>query len=348
MNTHLDSKISSLHKKGSSISKIADQIENKFYKQDLLDIDSILSYCGFLYSSGMYHRLFNFVIYCIEHSKPVPWFYFFLLASQINLQNIDKEWIANFFLKHSKDSDWDYLLNSSFLANPTLTKKKQHFLNSFYQNHPIPQLELESKIASTEDKVQLKKYIEKLIELDPKNPTFQYYMTQYQTKKAVEFLSMHKIKKGRNKVLEAQSFSDFPPSFIKKHWLQVIQKTVKKSQISIEDIVIALDSMGWHSLAAEFLEKHLDQFTRQILYLEQLVRSKQYLKCLNYADQLYATIPPDTDMTFEISLLKARSYCGLREYQKAHSIVNNLISIKPKSQTLLSMLSHLTRVSGIK
>lgn len=344
MNTLIDIKISDLQKSTES----ATQITKQLYEQvkDTEDIDLIHSYSSFLYASGLHKTLLKFIIRCFKKSKPIPWWHLFLLSSKFDLDAVSLDWVYDLFSSHHSEQDWKYGLTSSCLNNMKLLLQKQSYLNQFYENHSCPQLDLEKKIRSAgeQNRKQEEGLIKELIKLDPKNPFFKDYLLEYNTKKAIRFLEIYKSDKKPSSELSNHSKElDLDPRYSKR-LLTTLQKKIKTDPHLIEDIVVALGSMSLYGLAASLLEKQLDNFSRQNLYLDCLIESKQYLKCLNYADELYINISSDTQIAFELSLAKARAYYGLKEYKKAKSIVTNLISIKPKSQTLLTMLSQLQSI----
>ena len=122
-----------------------------------------------------------------------------------------------------------------------------------------------------------------------------------------------------------------------QHLFEHCQKTLALKPQKREDMAVLLLTMGYMDSAIKLLENHLDSPSKQWMYMDCLLETKQYLRCLDYINQS----PPSSfspEMTSELNYYKAYSYYGLKEYQKARNIIQNLISMKPDHQPALTLL----------
>lgn len=124
---------------------------------------------------------------------------------------------------------------------------------------------------------------------------------------------------------------------LEKNLLQTFKKMAQKHPYMINDMAVTLFTMDYIHSAIDLLTDHLDHPSRQWMYIDFLLESKQYIKCLNYIDYFFQNNQPDFDMTFELFYYKAYSYYGLKEYEKAKKLIKHLIKIKPDHQAVLTL-----------
>ena len=329
MQTTLDKKISNLALEGYSLQKIADELK---------DTQQYTDYCAFLFSAGLHTSLFKYLIARLKQDLSIPWFYLFALIKRYQL-DIDTEVITHFFLQtHGEPA---LLSNSHCLESSELINLRNKYLNHCYTQDPQLNIEKELQIAISQKLLKKEEeLINSLIQLDTKNPLFQQQWKEYQYKQARDVFDEYKN-------THQESFyaiqNNIPPEEDKilKTLTKGLDDLAKKhSPKLIDDMIIILSSTGYIHLAIEFLEKHLETDGRKWIYLDLLLEDKQFFKCLNFVEQIFLQTNPNSDTAFALNYAKAQAYYGLKEYDKAKIILNDLILIRPQYRSAKTLLSQ--------
>ena len=329
MQTALDQTISNLALEGSSLKEIADQLNNTQHNED---------YCAFLFTSGLYKYLFQYLIERLKKDLPVPWKYLFALIKRGQI-SLDKEVMTQFFLQNNPDPA--LLSNSSCLESPELLTLRNEHLDQHYKQSA--QLNIEKELQIVRSQKLLKKegeLIQDLIQLDEKNPFFQKQWQTYQYKKARDVFDEYK--NAHQEALYAVQKHTSPEED------KILQNLVKglnqlASQHSpqlINDIVVMLSSTGSIHLALEFLESRLDTEERKWIYLDLLLEDRQFFKCLNFVEQTFMQTQANSETAFALNYVKAQAYYGLKEYDKAQAILQDLVSLRPQYRSAKALLSQ--------
>ena len=95
----------------------------------------------------------------------------------------------------------------------------------------------------------------------------------------------------------------------------------------VDDLAVFLYFLGHGDKALKLLENCLKTDSRRWLYLECLLDSKQYLKCLNLVESMFLKCRPSSMAS--LMIMKARAYIGLKEYDLAQNLLEDLIKTSP-------------------
>ena len=324
MNTSLDQNISRLYQKGLSPAQIASTLRSSI---DLNNQKIELAYCGFLFSAGLYSRLFSLIIEKFQKKQSVPWFYFFLIGKKTGLNT---DYILN-MLKKSQNIYWRPLFFSSMADDPEGLKIQQKKILQFYKKASDKYLYLYMKHSRFRQFSPVEgKILKTLIKKDPKNSLFQLQYSKHLTRQASHILDQYKkthFFKPLNRLSEPET------DLIKN-----IQNTVKQHPHTLNDMAVFLFTSGCSKSALSLLENHLDHPARKRLYVDFLLESRQYLKCLNTIDHFLLEPHCPPDIAFEWAYLKAFAYYGLKEYKKAENLAQHLSRKRPRHQAVQKLL----------
>ena len=329
MQTALDKDISSLALEGCTLQKIAHELKDTPHSTD---------YCAFLFSAGLHKHLLQYLIERLKKNQSVPWKYLFALIQKHHL-NEGKETAVQVFLRNNPDPS--LLVNSCCLKSMELINFRNEYLEQSYEQDV--QLNIEKELQISRSQKLLKKegdLIQNLIQSDEKNPLFQQQWREYQYKKAGNVFDEYK--QAHPEVFySAQKCIPPEEDEILKNLMAGLKDLAKQhSPQIINDIIVMLSSTGWTHLALEFLENHLDTHERKWIYLELLLEDRQFLKCLNFAEQIFMQTKPNSETAFALNYAKAQAYYGLKEYDKAKKILQDLISLRPQYRSAKTLLSQ--------
>ena len=342
MNTSLDKEFLKLNKQGLSHTQIAEKL---FSSPDVHNnFETYLAYCSFLMNCGLYEKLYQSILQRIDHKKMIPWFYLFLLIQKFEL-NINSNHLLKFFKSSKKD--FKFLLTSSccFLEEISLAVKSA--LDKIYENHPDPQIQIEKELKFCQSQKLFQKeeeLLKKLLEIDNKNPYFQKKYTECKKAKAQQVLMEYKY--AYTPFVYIQSLT---PQLEEKKILEKLLPELKKNAQSYphlkDDIAVMLTHFPHQAI--EYLEHYLENFSRQWFFLNLLLESKQFIRCLTYVEKFLLECPIDSDSTFILSYIKAQAYCGLDEHKKAIEILKNLLRTQPNHDPAKELLSHLESMEEV-
>ncbi|MDE0152179.1 MAG: hypothetical protein OXK80_06795 [Bdellovibrionales bacterium] len=328
-NTTLDKDISNLALQGCSFHKIAVSLE---------DTQEYNDYCAFLFTGGLHKHLFKYLIGRLKKNLPIPWGYLFILIKKYQL-DISTDLVTQVFLKGDHESS--FLAVSHCLESSELLNLRTEHLNQQYRKDPQLNIEEELQIAKSQRLTKKEgKLIQDLIQLDDKNPLFQQRQKEYQYTQAKDVFNEYK-NAHQNLMYTIRNQTSPEEDKILKNLVKGLNQLAKKHPPAlINDMIIILSSTGYTHLAIEFLEDHLNTDGRQWIYLDLLLEDKQYLKCLNFIEQTFLQTHPNSDTAFSLNYAKAQAYYGLKEYEKAKTIMNNLVSLRPQYRSAKALLSQ--------
>ena len=301
------------------------------------NISAYMAYCGFLKSAGLYKSLLQSVIERIKKDQAIPWFYLFLVVDKYQLE-VDLAQLAHLFSEKSSDSDWDFLMTSSCLAEHHWVNTRNQYLQQFYEDSQDPQIVMEKELAFIRSQGLVRKeeeLLKQLLELDEKNPFFKNEYMECQRKKAYQTFSEYKNSSSSQSHRSAAIYQNKEERQAIDHLLSHLKG---KGSLMIDDLTILLSSTGYAGAAIEFLQSHLETSSRQWLYLDLLLESGQYLRCLTFIEQLFLECNPDSETAFSLVYIKARAYYGLKEYNKAKKLLEGLISACPQHHLAKTLL----------
>ena len=340
MNTSLDKEISALHKKGLSYLKIAQKLSSSSKVQN--NPQFCMAYCSFLASCGLDRQLFQFLLKRIKFQKSIPWFYLFLIIKKHELKISDTK-ISIFFERKSSNTDLNFLLTSSCLNLEHISFNRKKFLNQMYETSldPIIQIERELRFCQSQKLFQKQEeLLKKLLKIDPKNPIFQKQYSNCKKSLAQQVFSEYKY----SSTFSLNNHTLFPTKEEKKilqKWTEELEKSAQEYPHLIDDLSVILSNTGFPEIAVDFLEKHLDTFPRKQFFLELLLESHQFFRCLTYAETFFLECASCSEKALTLSYTKAQAYYGLKEYSKAKDILQNLINIQPNNNSAKELLSQL-------
>ncbi len=330
MQTALDKIISNLAlEEGCSLKEIAGRLEDNQHCRD---------YCAFLFSAGLDQTLFKYLIKRLNQDLLLPWAYLFRLIEKYKL-NIDREEAAKLFLHRQEDPA--LLSNSRCLDAPELLNLRSQYLENRWMQDPQLSIEKELQIASSQKLLKKEEeLIQSLIQLDEKNPFFQQRRRNYQYEQAKDVFEEYKntyqdsLYALRNKTSQEE-----------EKILQTLVKGLnrlaeKHSSKLINDMIIILYSTGHTRLAVDFLETRIDTDERKWIYMDLLLEDKQFLKCLNFVEHTFLQTTPKSEAAFALNYAKAQAYHGLKEYDKAKTILKDLILLRPQYRSAKTLLSQ--------
>ncbi len=329
MQTALDNIISSLALKGYSLQKIADKLK---------DTQHCTDYCTFLFSAGLHKTLFKYLIERLEQDLSIPWTYLCALIKKYQL-DIDTEMITQVFLNHQEDPS--LISNSHCLDSAELINLRNKYLEQCYRQDPQLNVEKELQIAISQNLLKKEgELIQDLIQMDNKNPLFQQHWQTYQYKQARDVFNEYK-NAHQDSFYAIQKNTSIEEDKILKNLVKGLNQLTKKhSPKLIDDMVIILSSTGHTHLAIEFLENHLDTDDRKWIYLDLLLEDNQCFKCLNFVEHTFLQTNPNSDTAFALNYAKAQAYYGLKEYDKAKTILNDLVLLRPQYRSAKTLLSQ--------
>lgn len=329
MQTALDKTIADMALEGCPLQEIAVQLK---------DTEHCADYCAFLFSSGLHQTLFKYLIKRLKENLSIPWNYLFILIKKYQM-DIDTEMIAQVFIQNNEEP---FLLsNSHCLDSAELVNLRSKYLAKRYKQDPQLNIEREMQIAVSQKLLQKEKeLIKNLIQLDDKNPIFQQLWQNYQYKQAKDVFDEYKNAHQESFYATQNHSSKEEDKILKKLVEGLNQLAGKHSPKLINDMVIILSSTGCTHLAIDFLEGRLDTEERKWIYLDLLLEDKQFFKCLNFIEQMFLQINPNSDTAFSLNYAKAQAYYGLKEYDKAKTILNDLISLRPEYRSAKTLLSQ--------
>ena len=329
MQTVLDQTIADMALKGCALKKIAGKLK---------ETSHFSAYCAFLFSAGLHQHLLQYLIERLKKKQPVPWKYLFTLIQKHRL-HIEKKTPIQVLLQ--KNIDLSLLSDSRCLNSVELIRLRDEYLEQSYKQEK--QLKIEKEIQMAKSQKLLKRegeLIQDLIQQDKKNPLFQQQWREYQYKKAKDVFDEYK--QAHPEVFHTLQKHTSPEEdqILKKLAEGLNRLADEHSPQIINDIIVMLSSMGCTHLAVKFLENHLDSNERQWMYMEFLLEDRQFLKCLNFVEQTFMQTEPNSDTAFALNYAKAQAYYGLKEYDKATKILQDLISLRPQYRSAKTLLSQ--------
>ena len=329
MQTTLDKEISSLALQGCSFHKIALHLQ---------DTEEYADYCAFLFSGGLHKHLFKYLIERLKKNLPISWMHLFALIKQYQL-DISTDLITQVFLQNHYEPA--FLTNSHCLASAELLNLRNEYLNQCYKQDAQLRIEKELQIAVSQKLLKKEgELIQDLIQLDDKNPLFQQKWQEYQYKRARDVFDEYN-NAHQNFLHTIQNHTSPEEDKILKNLVKGLNQLTKKHPPKlINDMIIILSSTGYTHLAIEFMENHLNTDERQWIYLDLLLEDKQYLKCLNFVERRFLQTKPNSETAFALNYAKAQAYYGLKEYDKAKTILSDLISLRPQYRSAKTLLSQ--------
>lgn len=329
MQTDLDKDISSLALKGCSLRTISGKLKDTPHHAD---------YCHFLFSAGLHKYLFQYLIARLKENQSVSWKHLFILIQKYQL-DIDKGTIVQIFLQN--DPDPSLLSDSHCLKSAQLNDLRSQYLEQSYKQDVQMNIEKELQIARSQKLLKKEgELIQNLIQLDEKNPLFQKQWREYQYKKAKDVFEEYK-QAHPEEFYAVQKHTTPAENQILKNLTAGLNRLARKhSPQMINDIVVILCSTGFIHLALEFLENHLDTNERKWMYMELLLEDRQFLKCLNFVEQIFMQTKPNSETAFALNYAKAQAYYGLKECDKAKEILQDLISLRPQYRSAKALLSQ--------
>lgn len=338
MNTSLDKDISTLHQKGLSHLQIAKKLLS--FSKVSKNPQFCMAYCSFLASCGLDHQLFLFILKRIEARTCIPWFYLFRLLKKHELK-VNLEHLLIFFKKKSIKADFDFLLTSSCLNLEDISLDRKKALDQIYEagSDSIIQIERELKFCRSQKLFQKQKeLLKKLLKIDPKNPNFQKQYSDCKKSLAQQILIEYKYSNtfSLNSCTPTNKESE-----ILKNWVKELEKSVQKHPHLLDDLAVVLSNTGFPEAAAEFLEKHLKTFAHKHFFLNLLLESRQYIKCLTHAEIFFLEFADHSEKALLLSYIKAQAYYGLKEYGRARIVLQNLIAVQPNHNSAKELLSQL-------
>ena len=329
MHTVLDQNISSMALKGCSLKKIAGELK---------DTPHFSAYCAFLFSAGLHQHLFQYLIDRLKNNQPVPWKYLFTLIQKYHL-HIDKKIPIQMFLQ--KNEDPSLLSDSCCLNSAELIRLRNEYLDQSYKQDVRLKIEKELQIAKSQKLLKREEeLLQDLIQQDKKNPLFQQQWKEHQYKKAKEVFDEYKQAHPAAFYAVQKHTSPEEGQILKKLAEGLTLLASKHSPQIINDLTVVLSSAGCTHLAVKFLENYLDSDERKWMYMELLIEDRQFLKCLNFVEQTFMQTKPNSETAFALNYAKAQAYYGLKEYDKAKKILQNLISLRPRYRSAKTLLSQ--------
>ena len=329
MQTVLDQTIASMALKGCTLEKIAGKLK---------ETPHFSAYCAFLFSAGLYQYLLQYLIDRLKKNQPVPWKYLFALIQKYHL-HIDKKIPIQVLLQ--KNIDLSLFSDSRCLNAVELIRLRDKYLEQSYKQER--QLKTEKELQMAKSQKLLKRegeLIQELIQQDKKNPLFQQQWREYQYKKAKDVFDEYKQAHPEVYYAVQKQTSPEEDQILKKLAEGLNHLADEHSPQIINDIIVILSSMGCTHLAVKFLANHLDSNERKWMYMELLLEDRQFLKCLNFVEQTFMKTKPNSDTAFALNYAKAQAYYGLKEYDKAKKILQDLISLRPHYRSAKTLLSQ--------
>ena len=329
MQTALDKTISNLALEGCSLKKIAGR---------LTDTQHCESYCAFLFSAGLDQTLFKYLAERFEQDLPLPWAYLFRLIKKYKL-NIDTSGMTKVFLHRQEDPA--LLSNSRCLDSAELINLRSQYWEECWKQDPQLNIEKELQIVSSQKLLKKEKeLIQSLIQMDSKNPLFQQQWQNYQCKQAKDVFDEYK-NTHQDSLYALQNKTSKEEDKILQTLVKGLNRLAQKhSSKLINDMIVILSSTGHTRLAVEFLETHIDTDERKWIYLDLLLEDNQFLKCLNFVENAFLQINPQSETAFALNYAKAQAYYGLKEYDKAKTILKDLIALRPQYRSAKTLLSQ--------
>jgi len=327
MHTTLDKKITKWALKSCSLHKIAERLKNTQEYKD---------YCAFLLSGGLHQRLFKYLIERLEKDLPISWDCLFTLIKRHQL-DINIDLITQVFIQEQHEPA--LLANSNCLESSELLNLRTQYLNQQYKKSSQLNIESELQISKSQRLITKEgKLIQELIQLDNKNPLFQQKWQEYEYAQAKDVFDEYRNAHHDLMYTIRNQTSPEEEKILKNLVTGLNQLAEKHPPKLINDMVILLSSTGYTPLAITFLENRLDTDERRWIYLDLLLEDEQYLKCLNFAEQTFLKTTPDSDTAFALNYIKARAYYGLKEYEKAKTIMSRLVSLRPQYRSAKALL----------
>ena len=336
MSTQLDETIVQFSEQGLSVREIVQKL-----RCNLNNFEDYHAYYHFLISVGFYKTLVHSLSQNLKKNKSVHWYHLFFIINKYQTQMQPE--IVEYFISNEPSINWMYLFGSSYIKNEEqLLELKNNQLRKYYQDQKNLHLELEKELRIAQSQKLFEKekqIIDQLLKLDTQNPFFQKLKKEYERKQAIDTLNEYKITNTRYLY---DSYRMQPAQKEIKKQVQKMMENFKKfaqeNPEYINDMAIILVSIGYHDLALEFLEKHLDTRDRKWIYLELLLESGQFFRCLTFVDQLFFQGSLSSEDTFSLIYAKAQAYYGLKEYEKAKETLEDLVKVKPRYRLAQELL----------
>lgn len=329
MQTVLDQTIANTALKGCAFKKIAGELK---------ETPHFSAYCAFLFSAGLHQYLLQHLIECFKKKLPVSWKYLFLLIQKYHLP-IDKEILVQVLLQKNEDSS--LLADSRCLNTTELISLREGYLDQSYKQEKQLKIEKELQIAKSQKLLKKEgELIQDLIQQDKKNPLFQQKWREYQYKQAKDVFEEYKQAHPEAFYAVQKHTSPEEDQILRKLAEGLSHLADEHSPQIVNDIIVILSSTGYTHLAVKFLENHLNSSERQWMYMELLLEDRQFLKCLNFVEQTFMQTKPNSDTAFALNYARAQAYYGLKEYDKAKKILQNLIALRPQYRSAKTLLSQ--------
>ena len=330
MSIRVEKEIQSYLSKGESSEKI---VAHLLKRKNLCKApNDFLAICHFMYQAGLYKKLLQTTCEQISKKKVIPWNLIIHILSkhQINIPKKTKE----LFLKGIKMQkqvrqilsfkQWD----AEFLV---LSKWKKTVWNQIYQSNNQNLIKLMEDLAFIKNQGVLKKeeeILKQLLEIDPKNPNLQEEWTKLKEKQDRHSIEQHKLKILKKSYLD-KNITDKKETQIAETIFQAARDLLKNAPQLSNDIAILFSFIGYPHLAVKILEKHLYSSTDEWLYIELLLQSGLYIKCLTMTDYMAMKYKGNPDIVSALSYIRAISYYHLGKKKEAKELLSELAKVKP-------------------
>ena len=317
--------------KGTPVREIGQKLLQK--KKFLKDTEAFLHICRFLFHGGLNRLLVQTALLRLEKEEVAP--YAFLVEifhlHKISLPSktlklfLKGLTLQNQVLSMTGSRSWDHHL-------PRLKELKARHLGEFYKKQDkefYQGLEDLKFVRSQGLSGKEKEILKQLKKKEPLNPLIHQEWLQFEEKEYREVVS----RQGpvRFKVPSRGPGTEDPELKKQIHsLLQEVQKKLKnKPENSYYDMALLFSFMGQSGEALKVLENRLSGPSSLWLYVELLMQSRLYLRCLEVLDQVELKWKGEPDTLFAITYARARACHGLGQKKRAVQLLSDLVSVKP-------------------
>ena len=329
MSAKIEKEIQSDLKKGEPPANIAARLLKR--KTIQTQTDHLLALTRFMYSAGLHKMLFQFTLQQLSKKQIVPWggVIKILLQAKTDFSDRFRKQILKGIRKQNQLRQiltirlWEEeILKLQEWKHTTREKIYRH------NNQNLIKLMEDLQFIRSQGVLQKEEEILKqLKKIEPKNPAIQEEWLQFKDKQNRKILKQHKLQLLTMPMRSARA--DTKEQQTAKELFGRAIKILKTRPAIRQDIALLFSFIGYPDLAVKILQKHLSSPAEEWLYLDLLLQSKLYIKCLSVADYMEVRYKDNPETITALTYIRAIAYYHLGKREQAKTILAELAKVKP-------------------
>lgn len=345
----IELKIRTLLNEGLTSADIVVQLSDRLLDPEIKDADRHALF-AFIMNAGMDRHFLNIVRQCLVAKTPLSWSMFIeVLARQ---GQTPSPFVMEAFFKGAKRQGMEneiILARSWDTWDKRFAERREDLIQDLAQKARKQIDSLKEKLQFLRDQRMVEQeqdVLQLLMKLAPEDPEVKQEHQQFSERWARHMISNKgTLPSPEERMLERWTS---PLNAEEQKWIQFqleeIKTITERNPDSSYDFALFLGFMEAFAEGQQALQKAPSSEAKDWLNVEFLVEARRFIEALDELNNLEAKYGDNSETTFAVSYLRAKSYHGLGQSSDAMEVLKSLINLRPHYRAAQSLLLQWSKV----